>query len=89
MAAFSAQLSAAQAAELRNLTNVYAPNALWLPQLAPNIIGQPADQELSLGGTAMFDVEATGIETADPAVAGAPSLLVPLRYQWRQNGTHC
>jgi len=88
-AAFSTQLNAAKAAAMRNLTNVYAPNALWLPQLAPNIISQPTDLTVEPGGNATFSAEATGIETANPSIAGEPSIIVPLRYQWRQNGTNC
>jgi hypothetical protein len=45
----------------------------WTPQLAPNIIGQPANQTVSQGQTATFTVTATGIPN--------PS------YQWLKNGS--
>jgi autotransporter-associated beta strand protein len=44
----------------------------WQPALAPNIIGQPANQSASFGQSASFNVSATGIP--DPG------------YQWYQNG---
>ncbi len=87
-AAFSRQLTASEAAALRNLTNVYAPNSLWLPQLAPNIITQPEDVGADPGGEVTFTVQATGIETANPTGAGDPTVLVPLSYQWLRNGTN-
>jgi pectin methylesterase-like acyl-CoA thioesterase len=45
----------------------------WVPQLAPNIIGQPGNQTVSQGQSASFTVSATGIP--DPT------------YQWLDNGT--
>ena len=44
----------------------------WAPQMAPNIIGQPANQSASFGQSANFSVSATGIP--------GPT------YQWYQNG---
>jgi hypothetical protein len=44
----------------------------WAPQMAPNIISQPANQSASFGQSANFSVSATGIP--DPT------------YQWYQNG---
>jgi hypothetical protein len=85
--ALSQQITAGQAAMVRNLTNFYAPNALWLPQLAPNIISQPTNQTVALGSNATFTVQATGIETANPAVAGNASIIVPLSFQWVKNGS--
>jgi len=87
-APYSSQLTEPQARLMRNLTNVYAPNSLWLPQLAPNIVTQPADQEVTPGGNADFVVEATGIQTENPTTAGEPSVLVPLHYQWLKHGTN-
>jgi hypothetical protein len=46
----------------------------WVPQLAPNIIGQPGNQTVSQGQPASFTVSATGIP--DPA------------YQWQHAGTN-
>jgi len=46
----------------------------WVPQLAPNILGHPANQSVAGGGTASFNVTATGIP--DPT------------YQWTKNGTN-
>ncbi len=79
----SIQLTAVQAAAMRNLTNVFG----WLPQLAPNIIGQPTNETAAAGGTVTFTVNATGIETANPTTAGDASIIVPLSYQWLKNGT--
>ncbi|HEU6448887.1 MAG TPA: pectinesterase family protein [Verrucomicrobiae bacterium] len=60
-----------------NLTNA-STAALWLsgwiPQLAPNILTQPADQAVSAGQNVTFTANATGIP--DPA------------YQWLKNGTN-
>ena len=44
----------------------------WTPQSAPNIVSQPANQNVSAGQSASFIVDATGIP--DPA------------YQWYKNG---
>ena len=44
----------------------------WVPQLAPNIIGQPANATVSQGQSTNFTVSVTGIP--DP------------NYQWYQNG---
>jgi len=46
----------------------------WVPQLAPNILSNPASQTVAGGGTATFTVVATGI--SDPT------------YQWQENGTN-
>jgi hypothetical protein len=46
----------------------------WTPQLAPNIVGQPASQSVGGGQLASFTVTATGIP--DPT------------YQWLKNGTN-
>ncbi len=46
----------------------------WVPQLAPNIIGQPNNQSVNAGQPASFTVSATGIPDAT--------------YQWQQNGTN-
>jgi autotransporter-associated beta strand protein len=46
----------------------------WLPQLAPNILSQPANQSVNGGQTAVFSVGATGIP--DPS------------YQWLKDGTN-
>jgi hypothetical protein len=46
----------------------------WVPQLAPNIIGQPGNQTVSQGQSASFTVSATGIP--DPT------------YQWQHAGTN-
>jgi autotransporter-associated beta strand protein len=46
----------------------------WVPQLAPNILTNPASQSISGGQSATFTVSATGI----PAPA----------YQWLKNGTN-
>lgn len=83
-AAFSMQLNATQAALMRNLTNVFG----WLPQLAPNIIGQPTNQTVAVSNSATFVVSATGIQTTNPANAGGASIIVPLCYQWFKNGTN-
>jgi hypothetical protein len=45
----------------------------WVPQLAPNILTNPASQSVSGGGTAIFTVTATGL--------GVPT------YQWLFNGS--
>jgi pectin methylesterase-like acyl-CoA thioesterase len=82
-APYSRQLSAAEANAMRNLTNVFG----WLPQLAPNIIGQPTNETAAAGGNATFAVNATGIETANPPAEGGASLIIPLSYQWLKNGT--
>jgi pectin methylesterase-like acyl-CoA thioesterase len=79
----SIQLNAVQAVSLRNLTNVLFG---WLPQLAPNIIGQPTNETVAAGGNATFAVGATGIETADPVAEGGASSIIPLNYQWLKNG---
>ena len=79
----SIQLSAAQATAMRNLTNVFG----WLPQLAPNIISQPTNEMVAAGGNATFSVNATGIETANPATNGGASLILPPAYQWLKNDT--
>jgi len=50
------------------------PVSLTVLMLAPNIITQPANQTVVMGGTANFNVTATG----------AP----PLSYQWSFNGTN-
>jgi pectin methylesterase-like acyl-CoA thioesterase len=81
-APYSRQLTAAEANAMRNLTNVFG----WLPQLAPNIIGQPANETVAAGGNATFTVSATGIQTENPTAAGGASTLVPLSYQWLKNG---
>ena len=46
----------------------------WTPQLAPNILTNPASQSIAGGGTATFTVAAAGI--FDPT------------YQWLKNGTN-
>ena len=46
----------------------------WVPQLAPNILTNPANQYVATGGTATLGVTATGIP--EPA------------YQWLKNGTN-
>ncbi|HXT13681.1 MAG TPA: pectinesterase family protein [Candidatus Angelobacter sp.] len=46
----------------------------WTPQLAPNILTNPASQSIAGGQTATFTVGATGI--SDPT------------YQWQKNGTN-
>ncbi len=46
----------------------------WVPQLAPNIIGQPSGQSVNAGQPASFTVSATGIPDAT--------------YQWQLNGTN-
>src|SRR5204862_5331417 len=46
----------------------------WVPQLAPNILTNPAAQIVAGGATATFTVSATGIP--DP------------NYQWLKNGTN-
>jgi hypothetical protein len=46
----------------------------WVPQLAPNIVTNPASQSIVGGGSVTFTVSATGI----PAPA----------YQWLKNGTN-
>ena len=84
----SRQISAAEAGALRNLTNVFGVNLQWLPQLAPNLITPPTNQSVLLGSNVTFTVTATGIETANPAVDGDPSIIVPLSYQWLKNGTN-
>lgn len=81
-APFSSQLTAAEAGAMRNLTNVFG----WLPQLAPDITGQPANETVATGGSAVFTISATGIETANPATPGGASIIVPLSYQWLKNG---
>jgi hypothetical protein len=55
-------------------TNVTTWFAGWVPQLAPNIIGQPGDQTVNANQSASFTVSATGIP--DPT------------YQWLKNGTN-
>ena len=90
-ASFSKQLTAAQATALRSLTNVYWANGTvsqWLPQLAPNIITQPANLTVAASSNAVFTVSATGIQTANPTTDGAATLLLPLNYQWLKNGTN-
>ena len=82
--AFSMQLNNAQATLTRNLTNVFG----WLPQLAPNIIGQPTNQTVAVSNSATFVVSATGIQTTNPITAGGASIIVPLNYQWFKNGTN-
>jgi pectin methylesterase-like acyl-CoA thioesterase len=80
----SIQITATQAALMRNLTNVFG----WLPQLAPNIIGQPTNLTAALGGNASFAVTATGIQTTNPATTGGASVILPLNYQWYKNQTN-
>jgi hypothetical protein len=46
----------------------------WLPQLAPNILTNPAGQGVAAGGTITLNVAATGVP--DPT------------YQWLKNGTN-
>ena len=46
----------------------------WVPQLAPNILTNPASQSVNGGQTVTFTVSATGI--SDPT------------YQWQKNGTN-
>ncbi len=46
----------------------------WTPQLAPNILTNPASQSVNAGGSAMFTVVATGVS--------AP------QYQWLHYGTN-
>jgi hypothetical protein len=46
----------------------------WIPQLAPNILSNPASQSVNGGQTVVFTVSATGI--SDPV------------YQWQKNGTN-
>ena len=46
----------------------------WVPQLAPNILTNPANQYVTTGGTATLTVTATGIPAPD--------------YQWLKNGTN-
>ena len=77
----SIQLNAAQATAMRNLTNAFG----WLPQLAPNIIGQPTNETVAAGADATFTVSATGIQTTN-AADGSASLIIPLSYQWLKNG---
>lgn len=62
-APFSMQISAGQAAQMRNLTNVYLG---WLPAPALSINGQPAGQTNNVGSTVAFTVGAAGIFT--PAI---------------------
>jgi pectin methylesterase-like acyl-CoA thioesterase len=71
-ASWSVQLDGATATnQIQNVTNwLYG----WQPQLAPNILTQPASQSVAGGQTATFTVAATGIP--------APS------YQWLKNGTN-
>lgn len=57
-AAFSQQISASQALQLRNLTNVLAG---WLPPLALNISGQPSNQVVNAFQPAAFTVTASGV----------------------------
>ncbi len=47
---------------------------LWSGRVPPTIVASPADQVVKVGGTAAFNVTATGIS--------------PLSYQWRLNGTN-
>ncbi|MEK7781390.1 MAG: pectinesterase family protein [Verrucomicrobiota bacterium] len=46
----------------------------WTPQLAPNILSNPANQSVFVGETATFSVNATGVENPT--------------YQWLQNSTN-
>jgi pectin methylesterase-like acyl-CoA thioesterase len=78
----SIQLDAAQAAAMRNLTNVFG----WLPQLAPNITSQPTNQTVVAGSDATFAAVATGIQTTNPTAPGGASLIIPPGYQWLKNG---
>ena len=71
-ASWSVQLDGATATnQVQNVTNWFSG---WLPQLAPNILSQPASQTVNSGQTATLTVTATGI----PAPA----------YQWLKNGTN-
>ena len=83
-APYSRQLTAVEAAALRNLTNVFG----WLPQLAPNLTVQPLSQTVVAGSNAVFAAEATGIQTANPPAPGTASLILPLAWQWRRDGTN-
>jgi pectin methylesterase-like acyl-CoA thioesterase len=83
-APYSRQLTAAEAADLRNLTNVFG----WLPQLAPNITVQPLNQTVIAGSNAIFSVLATGIQTTNPPAPQTASPILPLAWQWRKNGTN-
>jgi outer membrane protein assembly factor BamB len=61
----------------RNLTSGAVqgrPVSLTVQMLAPNIITQPTNQTVIVGGTANFNVTANG--------------MLPLSYQWRFNGTN-
>jgi hypothetical protein len=57
-AAFSQQISASQALQVRNLTNVLAG---WLPPLALSITGQPSNQVVNAFQPAAFTVTASGV----------------------------
>src|ERR1051326_9075554 len=57
-AAFSQQISASQALQLRNLTNVLAG---WFPQIALNIGSQPSNQVVNAFQPATFAVSASGV----------------------------
>lgn len=70
--AWSTQLDGATATnQVQNVTNWFGG---WLPQLAPNILTNPASLSVAGGQSATFTVSATGIP--------APS------YQWLDNGTN-
>jgi hypothetical protein len=78
-ASFSRQLTNAEAVLYIQPTNIFGGISNgqpvgngWVPQLAPNIIGQPASQQVSSNTTATFTVAATGI----PAPV----------FQWYKNG---
>jgi pectin methylesterase-like acyl-CoA thioesterase len=80
-AAYSKQLSTAEATPLRNPAIVFgtisggvANGGGWIPQLSPCIIAHPTNRIVVAGQTATFGVTATGIP--DPAL------------QWQLNGTN-
>ncbi len=71
-ASWSVQIDGATATnQVQNVTNWFGG---WLPQLAPNILTQPANQTVNSGQTATLTVAATGIP--------APN------YQWLRSGTN-
>ena len=69
---WATELSGATATnDVQNVTNwLYG----WQPELPPQILSQPTNETVALGGTAVFTVVAKGISS-------------PV-YQWLQNGTN-
>ncbi len=82
-ASFSHQISSDQAAQMRNLTNVYLG---WLPQPALTISSQPASQAVFAGATVSFTVGAGGyfapvyqwVKNGTNIIAGATNATLTL-----------